>query len=151
MLALTVAVLTLGVGSLARADALGPPRDDCPPGFIGVPPTDHSGGRCVPRECHRDADCGAAPGSSQGTCQATGLCMVHGSATSTCTSIGGACGDPGAGGRCVAAHLCMPMSPPLPPGGPRSALPHRSRDLFALGVPFVCLGFVFRDARRRKR
>jgi hypothetical protein len=147
------ACMVVGLASnVARADALaGPPT--CEPGFQGLPPTDHHGGRCEPWRCHHDSDCSPRPGVAyEASCQAAGLCMVSGVATATCAHAGEACGDPSGGGRCVAARLCLPLTPALPPGGPRSEAPRsRTSGALAFTIPVLCAGFVFWDLRRKRR
>ncbi|MEZ4323129.1 MAG: hypothetical protein R3F61_37025 [Myxococcota bacterium] len=54
--------------SLALADVVGPPPDDCPPGASGT--SSHGGPYCVPSTC--DGTC-----EEGGTCEPAGLCVLE--------------------------------------------------------------------------
>ena len=48
-------LVTFFPGGAARADAVPPPPNDCPPGAIGE--TGHNGPYCMPKACSTDAEC----------------------------------------------------------------------------------------------
>ena len=82
-LALTMFGLALaGISGTASADAIMPPRDDCPPGAQGV--SSHSGGWCVAVTCDTDADCAGGDsirarmggGGGPTVCREVDLCLT---------------------------------------------------------------------------
>jgi hypothetical protein len=150
LVALALLVLSLAPQE-ARADALGPPPT-CEVGFQGLMPRTHGEHRCEPLRCRHESDCSPRPGMPYAaSCQAAGLCMVSGAATTTCDHVGASCGEAAARGRCVAARLCTPITPALPPGVDSALPPRHATDALAFGAPIFCVGLVMWDLRRKRR
>lgn len=107
-------MLLVVLGSLsARADAVPPPPEDCPPGALGQ--TGHDGPYCTPSTCDGTCEEGR-------TCRSIGLCVVTeerpcGGMTTpgeTCTyqhvEALGTCNDQAdctTGGECQIADRCV--------------------------------------------
>jgi hypothetical protein len=64
-----VLLATLLLSMPARADAIGPPPEDCPSGSKGT--SSHAGNWCAPLPC-TDGVCGEGT-----TCETTGLCILR--------------------------------------------------------------------------
>jgi hypothetical protein len=94
--------------ALARADALGPPRRDCPAGARGMPWDSHGGGWCAPAPCRRARDCNM-PYVAGTTCARRGVCVVpHGRSQQVIGSCDARGPCENGLGRCRFGRYCGP-------------------------------------------
>ncbi len=115
-------MLGLALSNTSRADAVGPPPPDCPPGSWGQ--TTHYGPHCAPYSCTTDSQC-----KKDHKCLPHGLCIserthTHQRGDTHVVEVHGSCATGQAcpeGSECRKGSYCMLDRPPAQPPSAKPA------------------------------